>query len=235
MCENMISRTARVETLEGRRLLSGAIFDATTYPMGSDLDGTTIGDFNRDGKVDVAAIDSQTHTFKVLLNRGDGTLTTRSRVKIGAAQALAAADFDGDGNGDVAVLLSRPGSDYVPVRLFLGNGDGAFRASKQFYWVRGYDTLVASDVNADGLPDLVAGADEKVSVLINRGSGTFAQAAYYGVGLHRHVGTKLPVRGHGSWQLPRWRRGGAGGRGGRRGTPSRPPGCGATTSRARGG
>jgi len=42
-------------------------------------------------------------------------------------------------------------------------------------------------VNADGLPDLVAGADEKVSVLINRGSGTFAQAAYYGVGLHRHV------------------------------------------------
>jgi len=118
--------------------------------MGSDLDGTTIGDFNRDGKVDVAAIDSQTHTFKVLLNRGDGTLTTRSRVKIGAAQALAAADFDGDGNGDVAVLLSRPGSDYVPVRLFLGNGDGAFRASKQFYWVRGYDTLVASDRGCRG-------------------------------------------------------------------------------------
>jgi len=34
------------------------------------------------------------------------------------------------------------------------------------------------------------------------------------VGLHRHVGTKLPVRGHGSWQLPRWRRGGAGSKGG---------------------
>jgi hypothetical protein len=59
----------------------------------------------------------------VLLNAGDGTFAdTRDYRAPGAPSAVAIADFDGDGAADLA---TGDGDDWA-IRVFFGDGKGAF-------------------------------------------------------------------------------------------------------------
>ena len=89
-----------------------------------------VGDFNRDGKQDLALLAggafgaSPPNEVVVLLGNGDGTFQTgvvySARI---AARGLAVGDFKGDGKQDLAVANVSSGD----VSVLLGNGDGTFQ------------------------------------------------------------------------------------------------------------
>ena len=120
-----------------------------------------LADFDHDGKLD-AVFGSKSNAY-ILKGRGDGSFDpTPTILPIpgggGDTAAVAAADFDGDGNPDFAVLY-RLGSSYTNgtvVFVYYGNGDSTFSAPLTYTIpFHAYSLITASDLNRDGLADLV--------------------------------------------------------------------------------
>jgi uncharacterized protein (TIGR03437 family) len=100
----------------------------------------TAGDFNRDGKIDLAV--AETNYVAVLLGNGDGTFGTE--FTYAASEVLLALDVNGD---HVLDLLTGSG-------VMLGNGDGSFQPAIP---VNLGGQPVAGDFHRNGKVDLVAG------------------------------------------------------------------------------
>src|SRR5277367_1849326 len=82
-----------------------------------------LGDFNNDGKLDVAVALSTGNTIAICLGNGDGTFSLASSVVVGNNPiGLAAGDLNGDGKID---LVANNYSDGT-LSVLLGKGDGTF-------------------------------------------------------------------------------------------------------------
>jgi len=133
-----------------------------------------VGDFNRDGAMDVAVADIAENTVSILLNNGTGGLSLATKLTTGRnPAAVVVGDFNGDGIADVAVANQGDGT----VSVFLGNGDGSFAAAKSFNTGHTLlSALVAADFNRDGVLDLAVantGSPQAVTVFLGNGDGTF--------------------------------------------------------------
>ena len=134
-----------------------------------------VGDFNGDGRPDVATANTRGHTVGVLLGIGRGRLATRVPYGTGMGpRSVAVGDFDGDGHQDLAVA----NGGEATVSVLLGDGDGRF-ARRQHLGVGPSPAAVAvGDFNGDGDQDLVSAdydrTDGTASVLLGDGAGGFA-------------------------------------------------------------
>ena len=115
------------------------------------------GDFNGDGKLDVATSNVNTNTVAVLLGDGNGGFSQASGSPFSSGGAfpiaIGTADFDGDGKPDLVVGNSNtdPSKNLF---VFLGDGTGAFVQKGPFPGGSiGYGNLVTADFNRDGRPD----------------------------------------------------------------------------------
>jgi len=71
-----------------------------------------VGDFNGDGKADLAVANFVSGNVSVLLGRGDGTFQTAVNFGIGSgSQSVAVGDFNGDDRLDLAVANANGGGD----------------------------------------------------------------------------------------------------------------------------
>jgi len=123
-----------------------------------------VADFDADGRVDIAAWESTTDSFHVLLGRPGGF----APVRVFAAGAEVAVepvlgDFDGDGALDLAFLS--PGDTGWPasasqriVTVLLGDGAGGF-AGRLATPTPLATTLAAADLDGDGVAELVTHSD----------------------------------------------------------------------------
>ena len=98
----------------------------TTYPGSQPFDGD-LGDFNGDGKPDLAVANNLTSNISVLLGNGDGTFGTKTDYDVGQpADGVVITDLNSDGKLDIVAQTSF--SLTASVSVLLGNGNGTFQA-----------------------------------------------------------------------------------------------------------
>ena len=139
-----------------------------------------VGDFNGDGKLDLAV--ACNHCVAVLLGNGVGGFTAAPNSPYALGKVISAvvvADFNGDGKQDFATT----NFDDNSVSVLLGDGTGSFNPATNSPFPAGLfpDSLAVADFNGDGRPDLAIanfqGPPYGATVLLGNGTGGFSQAA----------------------------------------------------------
>jgi len=140
------------------------------YPVGIAPSNVAVGDFNGDGKQDLAVANSGSGNVSILLGNGDGTFQQAIHFTAGSPLTfVAVGDFNGDGKLDLAVAN---GSANM-VSILLGRGDGTFELPLQYNAGIAADYVAVADFNNDNKPDLFVSAGGNISILLGNGDGTF--------------------------------------------------------------
>jgi hypothetical protein len=133
-----------------------------------------VGDFNGDGKPDIAVLTYVGATVEILLGKGDGTFTAAplSPTVGGNPNSIAVGDLNGDGKLDLVV------SSFNTLSVLLGKGDGSFTAIAPPTVGSEPGGVFLVDLNHDGKLDIVLGNSTSpyVSILLGHGNGTFTAA-----------------------------------------------------------
>ena len=149
------------------------------------------GDFNGDGKQDLALWATTSSGTELLIYLGNGSggfspagtyAAPNSGTNSPTTASLVVADVNGDGKPDIVGLTPTNG-----VYVFPGNGDGTFGPGVNYS--AGYTTnpgvaIAVGDLNGNGKPDLAVSINNGMSVLPNTGGGAFGTATYYDTGVN---------------------------------------------------
>jgi hypothetical protein len=110
-----------------------------------------VGDVNNDGAQD--AVVSTDAGLILLLNDGAANLAPQPAMPVTGMGVVVLADFNGDGNLDAAIANANGSS----VSLYRGDGSGLFIAAGSYLTGKAPASLAASDLDNDGIVDLISG------------------------------------------------------------------------------
>ena len=173
---------------------------------GGSITGLAAGDFDGDGRIDLAATDSAGHALVVAAGNADGTFGPVTTFPAGDDPvAVAAVDIDGDGRPELAV------AEFVSstVTFFSGEG-GSFRPVGSLSAPAG--PILAADFDGDGAVDLAVGSvcqgfgpglgdRATVSVFLRRGAAVFSDPIAYTVEICPQALVSADVDGNGTADL----------------------------------
>ncbi len=126
----------------------------------------TTGDFNKDGKADIAVAVSSLNTLNILLGDGTGNFPSTNTIASGgmSPSVQEVGDFNSDGNLDLLITNFSSATGNV----FLGNGLGSFTSGLS---IASAQRLRFADFNSDGKLDIFAGTDIGTGLKIVLGNG----------------------------------------------------------------
>ena len=129
-----------------------------------------VGDFNRDGELDLATSGTfGSGIVNILLGNGDGTFRVGASYPSGPdSGSIAVADLNGDHKLDLAIANS--GS----VSVLLGNGDGTFQPATVYTAAGIISYAAVGDFNGDGKKDVVMAENTSDLVIAMLNTGTVA-------------------------------------------------------------
>jgi hypothetical protein len=160
----------------------GTFRTAISYNNGDAYpDSIAVGDFNRDGKLDLAVAYGLDGYFyfpgknvvTIWLGNGDGTFHPSETYPVGNAPIqIISGDLNKDGNIDLVV-----GNYYSGyISILIGNGDGTFQPMQLDIGNVGVSwtfSVSLADFNRDGALDIVTGVDNILTFFLGKGDGTF--------------------------------------------------------------
>lgn len=156
------------------------------FPAGGPAQDLTSGDFNGDGRVDLAvSINDPNISLALLTGNGDGTFNAPVTFQINTARvdspAIVATDLDNDGRLDLVLAhaiscFTSPCTAARTITVLLGFGDGTFQFPIEIAVGTGMSRIAVGDFNRDSIKDLaIAGDQSQVYTLLGVGNGTFLQ------------------------------------------------------------
>jgi hypothetical protein len=172
-CNSVANVTSNVLYFPVTNATSGFTAVQLTATVGLTPLKLTEGDFNKDGKLDLAVANFSDSTVSILLGNGDGTFQPQQTFStISNPFGIAVGDLNGDGIPDLVVGNdSRSGG----LNIFLGDGSGGFTAGTSLSGESCPLVPVVADLNRDGRLDIVV-SDEcgsAINVYLGNGDGTF--------------------------------------------------------------
>jgi FG-GAP-like repeat/Abnormal spindle-like microcephaly-assoc'd, ASPM-SPD-2-Hydin/FG-GAP repeat len=176
--------------------ISGGLFSGVgvgdRIPGAANVYTFAVGDFNKDGKLDLIATNSDGN-FGLILGDGDGTfqapigVTGVTGTGVSSPAGIVAADFNQDGDLDFATVWTV--NSLMQLGVYLGDGAGHFTLNSTYQIGTGTGhtprTIATADLNADGKLDLIVPDFENsaVAVLYGKGNGTFENAVEFPAGV----------------------------------------------------
>jgi hypothetical protein len=159
----------------------GTFQSQVIYAVGSRPIDLVAGDFNGDGRLDLAVANYvQPGTVSMLVGNGDGTFQPPVAYPVGSyPHALVAGYFTGSGHLDLAVANSGDNT----VSVLLGNGDGTFQAQVAYAVGSAAQCITARDFAGNGRLDLAVGDADGVQILEGNGDGSFQAPVAYSAGV----------------------------------------------------
>ena len=148
----------------------------TDFAAGNQPAGITIGDFNGDGKQDVAVSNNNGNNVSVFFNTtttgaATPTFSAKTDFSVGSDPSeITSADFNGDGKLDLAVVnrLSTTFSVLLNTTT-TGSATPSFSAATNFTTGSGPQSIAMGDINGDGKPDIAVNNNTAgtVSIFLN--------------------------------------------------------------------
>lgn len=194
---------------------SGKFLETLVLASESSAQTVAIADLDDDGDLDLVSEHFVRRKVLTYLNNGDGSFQdfVATSVPSGSTTGLAIADFDGDKRLDV-VTTSLGESFFEPgfVVVLTGNGDGTFDEEVDYAVGNVPFGVETSDVDSDGLTDLIVWNSEfdgalnllgnTITILRNNGDGTFVdQTEFVTGGFASHVLVSGDLDGDGNVDL----------------------------------
>ncbi len=180
---DLVSANARSLTDQQRGSVSvllgdgtGAFATARSYWTPNDQPvAIAVGDFNNNGRSDVATTLAFTSVIAIRLDDGAGGLLLPVTVQPQSNPvSLAVGDFNADSKLDLASANDFAGS----VSIFLGNGNGGFASPLNINVGAGANVVVSGNFNGDNRTDLAVRLESgNVTILLSNNTGGFDLAA----------------------------------------------------------
>jgi len=159
--------------------VTGSPFNLTTGAAGYMPYILGTGDFDKDGRTDIAVGNVGANGFlRVILNKAAGWAVQPviAPAPTNMPNVVKTGDFNGDGNIDLAVISrANPGM----LTMYKGDGTGAFSALGTAITLTGNmnpESAAVGDINLDGNLDLVIpsfGTTNNAHIMLGKGDGTF--------------------------------------------------------------
>jgi len=143
---------------------------------GSAVSAVALGDLDCDGDLDLCAGNVGGGADLVFMNDGAGVFTDSGQaLGAGITQSLALGDLDADGDLDLVAASNAGGQ---PVQAWLNAGDGTFTAGDALTIALAQDVALG-DMDGDGDLDCVIAVLGQNEVLLNDGTGSFADTSQF--------------------------------------------------------
>ena len=174
-------------------LVSSFSFAQITYSsakFGANMfsNSVAIGDFDRDGHLDVASMDGADGLLTIFHGGSGGSLTQTVQYQVPANLSPAfvqTADLNGDGILDL--IISK---EFTPeLEIWYGNGNATFALNQVLQINTPSPDFALGDVNGDGSVDIITSQSDDTSaqvvVYVNGGHGTFTKGTTIDASVNR--------------------------------------------------
>ncbi len=145
------------------------IFEPSNYYLDGRPTGLASGDFNSDGKLDIATSNDSGSISIFIQDRNGQFIYQGGDTTTGfSLNGITAADFNKDGKSDIAVIGTQGA-----ISVLIGSGAGRFYDGSPISLNEGYPNLLhkisTADINKDGNSDLVT----SLGIFLGDGRGSF--------------------------------------------------------------